>query len=52
MKNYTTKITQQRMQNLQAITHEKCIFEVIDKNKTEGETGVLVRIDLPFKKDE
>jgi tetratricopeptide (TPR) repeat protein len=46
-----TKITRQRMQNLQAITKSPCTFEVIDKTKTTGLPGVLIRINIPFKEE-
>ncbi len=45
------RITRQRMQNLQAITKRQCKFEVIDKSIKLGNSGVLVRIKLPYQED-
>jgi len=47
-----TKITKQRLLNLQAITKQNCTFRVID-NKTENNLpGVLVRLIIPYKEEE
>lgn len=46
-----TKITKQRMQNIQALTKKSCKFEVIDNMKSSGIQGVSVRIKIPFKEE-
>jgi LytS/YehU family sensor histidine kinase len=46
-----TKITRQRMQNLQAITRNKCRLDVIDKELSQGMPGVLIRIELPYQEE-
>ncbi|PKP08939.1 MAG: hypothetical protein CVU09_13410 [Bacteroidetes bacterium HGW-Bacteroidetes-4] len=46
-----TKITRQRMQNLQAITRHKCRLEVVDKEQSLGMPGVLIRIELPYQEE-
>ncbi len=47
----STKITRQRMQNLQAITKKQCKFEVADKNTKLGLEGVLVSVVIPYQED-
>ena len=46
-----TKITKQRMLNLQALTKRNCKFEVLDNIKSSGISGVLVRIEIPYQED-
>lgn len=46
-----TKITRQRMQNLQAITRRKCKLEIVDKELSQGMPGVLIRIELPYQEE-
>ncbi len=46
-----TKITRQRMQNLQAITKKQCKFEVVDKKAKLGLEGVLVSVVIPYQED-
>jgi LytS/YehU family sensor histidine kinase len=46
-----TKITRQRMQNLQAITRHKCRLEIVDKEQSQGMPGVLIRIELPYQEE-
>jgi len=43
-----TKITKQRMQNLQSITKRTCKLEILDKTALQGLPGVLIRIQIPF----
>ena len=46
-----TKITEQRMHNLQVITKKPCKFEVVDNIKVNGLQGVSVKIKIPFKEE-
>jgi hypothetical protein len=46
-----TKITKQRMQNLQALTKQNCKFEILDNAEISGLSGVLVRIEIPYQED-
>jgi hypothetical protein len=43
-----TKITKQRMQNLQSLTKRTCKLEIIDKISLQSLPGVLIRIQIPF----
>jgi tetratricopeptide (TPR) repeat protein len=43
-----TKITKQRMQNLQSITKRTCKLEILDKITHKSLPGVLIRIQIPF----
>lgn len=45
-----TKITKQRLQNLEATHKQKCNFELLDKSKS-GTNGVLVKVYLPYIED-
>jgi LytS/YehU family sensor histidine kinase len=46
-----TKITKQRMQNLQALTKQNCKFEILDNAEISGLSGVLVRIEISYQED-
>ena len=43
-----TKITNQRMKNIRAVTKKQCDFEVLDVSSFKSATGVIVRIRIPF----
>jgi tetratricopeptide (TPR) repeat protein len=43
-----TKITKQRMQNLQSLTKKPCLFKIFDKVAIQSMPGVLVRIEIPY----
>ena len=46
-----TKITNQRMQNIKAITKKQCNFEVLDVSSLRNTSGVLVRIRIPYNEE-
>ncbi|HBX83384.1 MAG: hypothetical protein A2W97_16525 [Bacteroidetes bacterium GWE2_40_63] len=46
-----TKITKQRMQNLQNLTKKPCYFEIIDKPIQNNSPGVLIKIQIPYQEE-
>jgi LytS/YehU family sensor histidine kinase len=46
-----TKITNQRMQNIRAVTKKQCNFEVLDISSLRNDSGVLVRIKIPYNEE-
>lgn len=46
-----TKITRQRLQNLQNLTRRKCRLQVLDRQKVNKSHGVVIRIGIPWTEE-